>query len=348
MITGPVSPDSGEHWTEPGAWPAAPGVHRIPLPLPTDGLKAVNVYVLEADDGLTLIDAGWALEVARDLLDASLRSLGHATRDISRFLVTHVHRDHYTQAVTVRRDFGAHISLGLGEKPTLDALLDQDGRHDDPHVALLHQAGAHDIAEQWRVFSESIDPDLSVWGYPDTWLDADHAIEVGERTLDAIATPGHTQGHYVFADRAAGLLFAGDHVLPTITPSIGFEPVPTAAPLADFLGSLTKVRGLADLTLLPAHGPVAPSSHARIDELLVHHDVRLALCRDAVDTAPHTAYDVATVLPWTRHDRAFSDLDVFNAALATLETRAHLELLVARGEVTRRDGPDGSTYAVSR
>ena len=63
MITGPVSPDSGEHWTEPGAWPAAPGVHRIPLPLPTDGLKAVNVYVLETDDGLTLIDAGWAIEV---------------------------------------------------------------------------------------------------------------------------------------------------------------------------------------------------------------------------------------------------------------------------------------------
>ena len=166
MITGPVSPDSGEHWTEPGAWPAAPGVHRIPLPLPTDGLKAVNVYVLEADDGLTLIDAGWALEVARDLLDASLRSLGHATRDISRFLVTHVHRDHYTQAVTVRRDFGAHISLGLGEKPTLDALLDQDGRHDDPHIALLHQAGAHDLAEQWRVFSENIDPDLSRVGLP--------------------------------------------------------------------------------------------------------------------------------------------------------------------------------------
>jgi len=348
VTTGPVSPDSGEHWTEPGAWPAAPGVHRIPLPLPTDGLKAVNVYVLETDDGLTLIDAGWAIEVARDLLEASLRSLGHATSEISRFLVTHVHSDHYTQAVTVRRDFGAHISLGLGDKPTLDALLDRPDRHHDPHVALLHRAGAHDIAEQWRAFNEAHDPDLSVWGYPDAWLEDDHPIAVGDRTLDAVATPGHTQGHFVFADRAAGLLFAGDHVLPTITPSIGFEPVPTAAPLADFLGSLTKVRGLDDLTLLPAHGPVAPSSHTRIDELLVHHDVRLTLCRDAVAPGTRTAYDVATVLPWTRHDRAFSDLDVFNAALATLETRAHLELLVARGEVSRHDGPDGSTYALSR
>ena len=63
----------------------------------------------------------------------------------------------------------------------------------------------------------------------------------------------------MFADHAAGLLFAGDHVLPTITPSIGFEPALPAQPLGDFLGSLTKVRGLPDLRLLPAHGPVADS-----------------------------------------------------------------------------------------
>ncbi|MGH3629143.1 MAG: MBL fold metallo-hydrolase, partial [Sciscionella sp.] len=31
-------------WEEPGAFPVAPGVHRIPLPLPNDGLRAVNVY----------------------------------------------------------------------------------------------------------------------------------------------------------------------------------------------------------------------------------------------------------------------------------------------------------------
>ena len=26
-------------WTEPGTFPVAPGVHRIPLPLPDDGLR---------------------------------------------------------------------------------------------------------------------------------------------------------------------------------------------------------------------------------------------------------------------------------------------------------------------
>jgi hypothetical protein len=46
------------------------------------------------------------------------------------------------------------------------------------------------------------------------------------------------------------------------------------------------------------------------------------------------------VLPWTRHERTLASLDVFNSALATLETRAHLELLVARGALrhTEQDG----------
>ena len=35
-------------WQEPGAHPVAPGIHRIPLPLPQDGLRAVNVYAVTA------------------------------------------------------------------------------------------------------------------------------------------------------------------------------------------------------------------------------------------------------------------------------------------------------------
>ncbi len=340
-----ISPDSGTHWTEPGAWPVAPGVHRIPLPLPMDGLRAINVYAIETDDGLTLIDGGWAIEVSRTLLEKSLLDIGRDVREITRFLVTHVHRDHYTQAVTVRREFGSHVSLGIGDKPTLDLIHDVDRTGADPHLAMLRAAGASDIAHEWGEFTRGSTPDLTLWDYPDTWLENDVALTVGDRTIDAVHTPGHTQGHYVFADRPAGLLFAGDHVLPTITPSIGFEPALAAQPLGDFMASLTKVRGLPDLTLLPAHGPVAPSSYARVDELLAHHEVRLELCVTAIAGGSQTAYDVASVLPWTRHEHLLKDLDVFNAALATLETRAHLELLVARGDVTRGEVDGVVTYS---
>jgi len=341
-----VSPDSGEHWTAEGAWQVAEGIHRIPLPLPMDGLKAINVYVIETDDGLTLIDGGWAIPQARELLDRCLRDIGSGFGDIRRFLVTHIHRDHYTMATVLGHEYGADVALGIHEKPGLDLLNDNVEVERNPFAAVLESAGARDVAEEWVAGSRNMErPDVSLWQYPDTWLEGDHEIPVGARTLDAVHTPGHTPGHYVFAAKGDGLLFAGDHVLPTITPSIGFTVPETPQPLGDFLASLTKVRALPDLRILPAHGPVAPSTHARVDELLRHHDVRLDLCLRALADGPRTAQQVAHHLPWTRHEHAYADLDVFNRGMAAMETKAHLELLVARGQATRDPRPDGIVYS---
>ena len=83
-----------------------------------------------------------------------------------------------------------------------------------------------------------------------------------------------------------------------------------------------------------------------MDELLAHHEVRLFLAVAAIAAYSMSAHDVASVLPWTRHEHALKDLDVFNAALATLETRAHLELLVARGTVLRTEVDGVVLYSV--
>jgi glyoxylase-like metal-dependent hydrolase (beta-lactamase superfamily II) len=339
-----VSPDSGEHWSAPGAWQVADGIHRIPLPLPDDGLRAVNVYVVETEEGLTLIDGGWAIVEGRVALQAGLAQLGRRFEDIRRFLVTHVHRDHYTLAAVLGSELGAEVTLGIDEKPTLDAVL-QPGAEGTGLKQALQEAGA---AALLALFGDTTADgrDVRAFRYPDSWLEGDTAVRVGERTLDAVHTPGHTRGHYVFADPAAGLLFAGDHVLPTITPSIGFEPVPVRQPLRDFMGSLAKVRALPDLRLLPAHGPVADSTHARVDELLAHHEDRLSLCLAALRGGARTSYQVAGDLPWTRHDRAFASLDPFNAALAAMETKAHLELLVSRGRATRTETAEGVLFAI--
>jgi glyoxylase-like metal-dependent hydrolase (beta-lactamase superfamily II) len=338
-----ISPDSGEHWTAEGAWQVAEGIHRIPLPLPMDGLRAINVYVITVDNGLVLVDGGWAIPEARELLDRCLRSIGAGFGDIRRFLVTHVHRDHFTMATVLGHELGADVALGIDEKPSLDLFHhDLDSFSEHPFTDVLVTAGAADIAALWNQGGGDDElPDLTLWQYPNTWLEGDHQISVGARTIDAVHTPGHTPGHYVFADRSDGLLFAGDHVLPTITPSIGFNVPPTPQPLGDFMASLTKVRGLPDLRILPAHGPVAPSTHARVDELLVHHEVRLDLCLAALSDGPTDAAHVARHLPWTRHEHAYDELDVFNRGMAAMETKAHLELLVARGQATRSEDADG-------
>jgi glyoxylase-like metal-dependent hydrolase (beta-lactamase superfamily II) len=341
-----TSPDSGTLWTEPGAWLVAPGVHRIPLPLPMDGLRAINVYVIETEQGPVLVDGGWAIPESRALFESSLRSIGYTVRDIRRFLVTHMHRDHYTQAWVIGQETGAEVSLGIGEKASMDLMHDRTLDR-DPNLTRLEAAGAVELAEGWRAMMPREERPTGNYGLPDVWLDRDLVLDLGARTIDAVATPGHTQGHYVFADRAAGLLFAGDHVLPTITPSVGFEPAWVENPLRDFLDSLVKVRGLPDLMLLPAHGPVAPSSHARVDELVAHHELRLQQISAAVAAGAGTAWDVAGEIGWTRHERKRSELGPFDAVLAAFETLGHLEMLALQGELVRTDSAGGTrSYAL--
>ncbi|MGO8957173.1 MAG: MBL fold metallo-hydrolase [Streptosporangiaceae bacterium] len=356
-------------WIEEGAHQVATGVHRIPLPLPSDGLRAVNVYAIEAASGLVLVDSGWALANARDQLERSLADIGAGLPDVRQFLVTHLHRDHYTQAIEVRRLFGTPVALGAEEKHSIDALLSTDFRPLGAQLKVLVRAGADQLARELSeltafgplgggrtsalmvqdIVGEEHPPlrpaetFAAAIGYeaPDEWIGPGQVFDLGTRTLAAIPTPGHTRGHVVFVDAAAGLLFAGDHVLPHITPSIAFEERPSASPLAAYLESLNVVRRLPDMQLLPAHGPVSPSTHARIDELADHHDVRLRAMAQVLSGGATTAYQVALAIPWTSRQRKLADLDLMNQMLAICETVYHLDLLVARSAAVSRAGDDG-------
>jgi glyoxylase-like metal-dependent hydrolase (beta-lactamase superfamily II) len=326
-------------WIEEGAYAVAPGVHRIPLPLPMDGLRAVNVYAVEAADGLVLIDSGWALANSREQLDRSLARIGAGLGDVREFLVTHLHRDHYTQAVAIRRELGTHVTLGAEEKHSIERLLAPDMRPLNAQLVQLALAGAEPVAEALSEMTAAEhgmrQGDDFGYDWPDEWITSGQVFDLGNRALEAIATPGHTRGHLVFADRAAGLLFAGDHVLPHITPSIGFEEAPAALPLGQYLESLNVVRRMPDMTLLPAHGPVSPSAHARIDELIEHHAGRLAAMKSLLSCGGDlTADEVARELPWTSRKRRLADMDVMNQMLAICETAYHLDLLVARSIAT--------------
>jgi glyoxylase-like metal-dependent hydrolase (beta-lactamase superfamily II) len=313
-------------WERPGAHEEAPGVWRIPLPLPGDSLKAVNVYAVADGDRLVMVDGGWSLDGNAELLAEALRPVGFAPADIREFLVTHVHRDHYTLAVALRRVHGSRVGLGAGEQACLDAFYAVTVH---PDVAALYEAGAVELSRMLAEWHGQ--RDLTDYEYPDRWLADGIDIPLQARTLRVIATPGHTRGHVVFHDPDAGVLFAGDHVLPHITPSIGIELARPPSPLRDYLDSLRTVRALPDALLLPAHGPVAPSVHVRVDELLVHHEQRLAAMFAAVEAGAATAYDVALAIGWTRRNRRFGELDMFNQMLAVHESVAHLTVLVENG-----------------
>jgi glyoxylase-like metal-dependent hydrolase (beta-lactamase superfamily II) len=345
-VTWPDVRPTGRHaWEEPGVYEVAPGVHRIPLPLPNDGLHAVNVYAVVDGTSAVLVDSGWALQESEAALEKALSALDLDLGSIGRFLITHAHRDHYTQAITIRRRFGTRISLGAGEQPTVDLLLAEAESLPRGLLVRLRTAGAGELLDALQRSPDTDhDVDLNTWGRPDDWLRGGMTIAVGARELEVIETPGHTAGHVVFHDAAAGLLFAGDHVLPHLTPSIGFETAQARSPLATYLASLKLVAAMNDSVLLPAHGPVMPSVHARVSELLQHHELRLRDTEEVVRAGCATGYEVAQALRWTSRGRAFTELDLFNQLLAVSETLAHLDVLVEQSRIATESSNGVRTY----
>ncbi len=341
----PAAKDDRHAWAEPGAEDLGGGLYRIPLPLPGDALTAVNVYALTSDDGVHLIDAGMAVTQAREALAAALGQLGYGLPEIRNFFITHMHEDHYTLATALRTTLRGKISLGEQERANMARVQAVSaGRAEVGFIAMLAPMGARQLADQVRelFYAEFVDqrPQFD-WSDPDEWLADWAVIDLPGRSLRAINTPGHTTGHLVFHDEAAGLLLAGDHVLPHITPSIGFQPAVSNDALGQYLRSLRLMLELPDARLLPAHGPIKPSTHARVTELLEHHETRLAQTMEIAATGQVTAFEVAAQLPWTRRQRKLAELDLINQLLATGETSAHLEVLVARGQLSHERSADG-------
>jgi glyoxylase-like metal-dependent hydrolase (beta-lactamase superfamily II) len=329
-------------WTEPGVEDLGGGVHRIPLPLPMDGLKAVNVYAITDPAGVDLIDAGIAMVPAREGLAGGLRQLGYELGDVRNFFVTHIHIDHYSLAIELRRTFGSVISLGEHERANLIAIRDMINGNVNRFFGLdgLRRLGAQELAAEFSVLDRQ-PPAIVDWQDPDRWLAGGTDLDLRTRTLRVVHTPGHTRGHVIFHDAAAAVMFAGDHVLPHITPSIGFEAAGNRMALSDYLSSLARTLALPEARLLPAHGPVTSSTHDRVRELLAHHDTRLDETLAAVQAGHATAYEAAKAIKWTRRHREFADLDLFSQVQAVNETAAHLEVLAARGQVARSVSAEG-------
>jgi glyoxylase-like metal-dependent hydrolase (beta-lactamase superfamily II) len=109
-------------------------------------------------------------------------------------------------------------------------------------------------------------------------------------------------------------------------------PGSDADPLARFVESLTTLRALDVRLALPGHKGLIHDWRGRIDELLHHHDERLAHIRAAAQGA--TALEVAlTIFPFERftpHEQRF----------AVAEALAHLEHLRLHGDL-RREEHDG-------
>jgi glyoxylase-like metal-dependent hydrolase (beta-lactamase superfamily II) len=205
--------------------------------------RFVNAYLVEEEDGLTLIDTGIS-----GLDKAVLAEAERLGKPIVRIALTHGHGDHVGTLDALARELpDAEVSLSARDTRILggDKSLDPDEPQDK-------------IAGGWPKVKTPIGRELC------------HGETVG--SLEVHASPGHTPGHVAFFDPRDGTLYCGDAyyskggVATSATANWRF-PLPAMAtwhkPTA--LESARALRKLNPRALAPGHGKVVDDPGAAMD-----------------------------------------------------------------------------------
>jgi glyoxylase-like metal-dependent hydrolase (beta-lactamase superfamily II) len=315
----------------------ADGVWLTSLPFPTP-LRFSFSYLVETAGGLVVVDLGWDTDESWHRFLTGLARAGRRLDDISGVVVTHVHPDHYGLAARVRHTTDAWIAVHPGERPQL--ALDQPAAQQriEDMAGWLRRCGSPEgeidalrgETAQLTAAFPSVLPDLDLAdGKPVPGTDG---------ALVALHTPGHTPGSTCFHDRERGAVFTGDHVLPRITPNVSKRPTSDEDPVADYTGSLRRIRTLdaeGGLFALPGHEWGFRGLGRRAEEIEQHHEERLAEMEAAVRAGGSTVWEVALAVGWSR---PFDHLSPRARRSAIGETYSHLFRLRESGALRMTDG----------
>jgi glyoxylase-like metal-dependent hydrolase (beta-lactamase superfamily II) len=169
------------------ATPIAPGAYRV-------NLGGVAVYLIDAADGVTVIDAGQPGKVERIM--SGIRSIGKTPTDVNNVLVTHYHNDHVGSLAELAESVRAKVWVPEGDAP----IIRDGGRPPDlEHRGFIGTL----LSRTLKMQEQSANP-------------VDHEVSGGDEIpvaggIQVIDSPGHTGGHVSYLwPHQNGVLFAGD------------------------------------------------------------------------------------------------------------------------------------------
>jgi glyoxylase-like metal-dependent hydrolase (beta-lactamase superfamily II) len=202
--------------------------------------NAIGTGVIRAGSTLALVDPGPSTSLAG--LEAGLARLGTTLGDVSEILLTHVHLDHAGSTGTLVRRY-----------PRIRVTVHERGmKHLVAPEKLINSAtryfGAEKMARYWGEI-------LPVPADRVRTIGRDEVIDLGNRRLRAVYTPGHAVHHASYVDLAEDLVFAGD--VAGIRINRGYVLPPTPPPdieIDDWLSSLDLLGSLEARTLVVTHG----------------------------------------------------------------------------------------------
>jgi glyoxylase-like metal-dependent hydrolase (beta-lactamase superfamily II) len=201
------------------------------------------------------------------------------------------------------------------------ALIVLTHRHPD------HAEGAAALAGLTGAPVRAVDPAQRLG---DEGLVAGDVVTVSGCELRVLATPGHTDDSVSLWLPADGAVLTGDTVL-----GRGTTVIASDGSLADYLGSLHRLRAIADETgldvLLPGHGPLLADPAGVLDFYLAHRAERLDEIRAALAAGDRSPAQIVA--------RVYAAVDRAVWPAAQESVRAQLSYLAGRGEV-----PPGTTW----
>ncbi len=312
----------------------AEGVEWLRLPLPM-ALDHVNCWILEEDDGVTIVDTGFGSDRTRELWAGAL-----AGRRVRRVVVTHHHPDHVGLAGWFQSEHGAELLTSRTAWLMARMLqLDEQDRPSEETIAFWRAAGmdaeilSERLGERPFNFADVVAP-LPL-GY--TRLSDADMIRLGGRWWHVHMGAGHAPEHVTLWEEAGDLILGGDQMLPSISPNLGvYATEPEADPVGEWLSACERLRGFAtaDRLVLPGHklpyrgltfrlGQMMDNHHGALDRLVRHLD------------APKPAGACFQPLFGRRIGRA-------EYGLALVEAMAHCVHLMHLGRVRRVLDADGT------
>ncbi|USG62915.1 MBL fold metallo-hydrolase [Sneathiella marina] len=326
-----IRPNDGE------ALEVKEGLLWVRMPIPIKGLDYINLYLIEDENGWTMVDSGFNSELIKDLWEDIFRTKLKG-KPVTRLICTHFHPDHMGLAGWITSRWKIPLTMTFGEW-TFGRMLYLEAAEQTPEfvVDFYRSVGFNDKMLE-RVKSRGFNHFSRAMTEVPMGFDRivdNEIIRIGSRDWKIVVGHGHCPEHACLYSEADGILISGDQILPRITPHIGVYPAePMANPLKQFIDSIDTFMKLpADTLVLPAHNDVFTGLHNQLEYYQSHHEDRLNRLKAAC-VSPQSAIDLLPVL----FDRELSDSD---KGLAISEGLAHCHYLVGEGELDRECGDDG-------
>ena len=308
---------------------AAPGIYWVRMPLPFQ-LDHINLWLLEEDDGWTVVDTGVSSDEVMDLW-RQVFATGLKGKPITRLVVTHLHPDHVGLAGWFTREWGIDLQMSRTDFLMCRNLVLDTGRP-APQAALdfyraagFSERGLESYSKRFGGFGERVSPLPEIFRR----LKAGDEMTIGGRRWQVVIGSGHAPEHVSLYCEEAKILISGDQVLPRISSNVSVHPTEAYEnPLQDWLESCHRIRATlpADLLVLPAHNEPFYGLHTRMTQLIEGHEEGLSKLYDMI-AEPKRVIDVFPAL-----FRRKIGPEVF--FMATGESIAHLNCLLGRGKAT--------------